>query len=139
LQIQGPTLKLQPRRQPELLQDKDDHFFTLFHQTQVVRLCAVPFQQGELGKMAAASFPLPEALADLKDLRVACGKESLHAQLRRGVQKAPTGRDGVNVKLGSGRGDEIGGLDFEIVSLSEKMPDGLKQSGPKPEVRFFGG
>jgi hypothetical protein len=29
--------------------------------------------------MAAASFPLPEALADLKDLGIACGKEALHA------------------------------------------------------------
>jgi hypothetical protein len=139
LQIQGPTLKLQPRRQPELLQDKDNHFFTLIHQTQVVRLFAVPFQEGELGKMAAASFPLPEALADLKDLRIACCKESLHAQLRRGVQKASTGRDRVNMKLRSRRRDEIGGLDFQVVSLREKMPDSLKQSGPKPEVRFFGG
>jgi hypothetical protein len=139
LQIQGPTLKLQPGRQPEFLQDKGDHFLTLIHQTQVVRLCAVPLQQGELGKMAAASFPLPEALADLKDPRVACGKESLHAQLRGSVQKASTCRDRVNVMLRSRRRDERGGLNFEIVSLSEKMPDGLEQSGPKPEVRFFGG
>jgi len=89
--------------------------------------------------MEAASFPLPEALAGLEDPGVACGKEALHAKLWRGVQKAFACPDRVNVKLRSRRWDEIGGLDLEIVFFSEEMPDGLNQSGSKPEVRFFGG
>jgi len=76
LQIQGPALELQSRRQTQFLQNKGDHCLTLLHQPQVVCLCAVPFEQSKLGKMAAASFPLPEALADLKDLGIACGKEA---------------------------------------------------------------
>jgi len=88
--------------------------------------------------MAAASFPVPEALADLKYLGIACGKETLHAQLRRCVQEAFSRSDRVNVKLRSRRWNEIGGLDFEKVSSGEKTPDGLDQSGSKPKVRFFG-
>jgi hypothetical protein len=79
--------------------------------------------------MAAASFPLPEALANLEDLGVACGNKAFHAQLRRRVQKSFACTDRVNVELRSRRRNEIGGLDFEIVSFSEKMPDGLDQSG----------
>jgi hypothetical protein len=45
------------------------------------------------------------------------------------VQKAFACPDRVNVKLRSRRRNETGGLDFEIVSFSEKMPDGLDQSG----------
>jgi len=89
--------------------------------------------------MAAASFSVPEALADLEYLGVACGKETLHAQLRRCVQKTFACPDRVNVKLRRRRRKEIGGIDFEIVFFSEKMPDGLEQSGSKPQVRFFGG
>jgi hypothetical protein len=139
LQIQGVALKFQAKGQAEFLQDKNDHLLTFIHKTQVVCPCAVPFEQSELGKMALTSFPFPEALTDLKDLGIPGRKEPLHAQFRRRVQKNPASADRIDMKLGSRRRDEAGGLDFEIVFFSEKMPDRLDQSGPQPEGRPFGG
>jgi hypothetical protein len=34
--------------------------------------------------------------------------------------------------------NKVGGLDLEIMPLNEKMPHGLDNPGPKPEVGFPG-
>ena len=89
--------------------------------------------------MTSPSFPLTEALADLKDLGIACGKEALHAQLRRRMQKQTPCPDRVDVALRSRRWDEGGGFDFQIVFFDEVAPDGLDHCGSSPESRLFGG
>jgi hypothetical protein len=89
--------------------------------------------------MAFSSFLLPETLADLKNPVAACTQEALHAQLRRCVQEPCACPDRVNMKLRSRCRDETRGLDFEIVSFSEKTPDRLEQCGSQPEVRYLGG
>jgi hypothetical protein len=81
---------------------------------------------------------LPKALADLKNLRVACSKEAFHAQLRRGMQESSTRRDRINVKLRRRRRDEARSLDLEIILFGEKTPDGLEQTGSQQEGGSLG-
>jgi len=83
--------------------------------------------------MLATPFSLPPAAADLKDLLVSCGKHTLHAEFRRGMEKPRTGRDGVDVGFGWRGRDTVRRLDFQISPADEKLSCALNDSRSLPE------
>ena len=60
--------------------------FAVAHLGAVVGAGLVPFQQGELGKVALPPFLPPPAVADLKELVEARRQQPFHAHLRGGVE-----------------------------------------------------
>src|SRR5690242_15112117 len=79
--------------------------------------------------MALTPLTGTPTVANLKNSFIAGGQEAFHADFRRGLQKAVTGRNGVDVGLwGRGRNKKRG-IHFKIPLLAKKLSDSCYDAG----------
>jgi len=73
--------------------------------------------------MLTSSFSLSPATTDLKNLLIACGQHTLHAEFRGGMKEPCTRSESVNMGFRCRSGDAVRGFYLEIALFNKKIPD----------------
>jgi hypothetical protein len=73
--------------------------------------------------MLTSSFSLSPATTDLKNLLIACGQHTLHAEFRGGMKEPCTRSESVNMGFRCRSGDAVRGFYLEKTLFNKKIPD----------------